>query len=120
MIFSLLVPTLPASSTVSPETFTRGLSPVSVGSLLRAFWIWLCRSESLMALIPPEFCASGVCDVLELASPATPPVLEGAVVVGWTGVPALLWAPSPIWVAGVLGSPVLLAAVADQSARLKR
>src|ERR1700757_2457988 len=57
-----------------------------------------------MALIPPvASSAAGICAALELAAPDTPPVVAGAVVVGCTGVPALLWAPSPTWVAGVLG-----------------
>jgi hypothetical protein len=73
-----------------------------VGSLLKAFWIWLCKSESVMALmLPLEFWTSGLWGALTL--PATPPVVEGAVELGDTGVPDLLCAPSPIWFAGVLG-----------------
>src|ERR1700704_580521 len=57
-----------------------------------------------MALTPPaESAVSGLCAVLELAAPDTPPVAAGAVVAGCTGVPALLWAPSPTRVAGVVG-----------------
>src|SRR5215467_5642865 len=72
--FSLLVPTLPANSIASGETVTRALSPVSVGSLFRAFWIWLSRSASVTpAIALGEVSVDGLPAALELAAPAIPP-----------------------------------------------
>src|ERR1043165_3831194 len=116
VIFSLFVATLPSSSIVSAETFTRVLSLLRVGSLLRAFWICVSRSESLTAAMPFwEPSAAGFWVALAPAAPATPPVAGeagavfcaggSAVPVGFTcplglgvveveaGVPALVWAP---------------------------
>ena len=56
-----------------------------------------------MALTPSLEGRSGLWVVLEVALPATPPLVEGAVALEGTGVPALPCAPSPTRVAGVLG-----------------
>src|SRR5438270_1069855 len=121
--FSLFVATLPSSSIVSAETFTRVLSLVRVGSLFRALWICASRSGSATAIPLGEPSAAGICPALAPTAPAMPPVVDelgdalcaggSAVPVGFTwplgaveevaGVPVLVWAPLPIWFAGVVG-----------------